>query len=413
MESKKTLLIVGHKTETVRVAKSFGLNVILFQHKSSFQPEQAKLADATFVVDYRDWSVVRPLAEAVHAAWGISAALSLTEPGLEVAGRINDLFDLGGTGYGPSHLLRDKLAMRRHLAAAGAPTIAAAPVTDRDGLAAFGAEHGYPFIVKPTDLAGGFGVLRVSRPDEVDRVWKDVQRVRETGVDLGPTEDFTATDFLMEDYVADPEYSVEAFSFAGCHVVLGVTEKLTEEAHFAEMGHVLPGRVGADLEEELVRAVSDFLDVIGIKDGPSHTEVRVGRRGPIVIESHNRFGGGRIKDLVERVYGIDLIAYSVGWPFRLVEELTERPEPRGAACVRVLHGGPGRVESISGIEKLSEREEVIAVEVSAKPGEVVGPLQNNWDRLGLVAVAGPDSDAAVRLCEDLIDRWVSIEMSQE
>lgn len=32
---------MGHKTETVRLAKSFGLDVILFQYKSTFETEPA------------------------------------------------------------------------------------------------------------------------------------------------------------------------------------------------------------------------------------------------------------------------------------------------------------------------------------------------------------------------------------
>src|SRR3954468_19182732 len=116
MRPENTLLLVGHKTEPLRRAKALGLDVILLQHKSKLEPEQAKLADVTFVVDYRDWNVVRPVVEAAHRAWGIGAALSLTEPGLDIAARINDLLGLGGTGYDVSHRLRDKHEMRRHLA---------------------------------------------------------------------------------------------------------------------------------------------------------------------------------------------------------------------------------------------------------------------------------------------------------
>jgi len=97
MNPSNTLVLIGHKTDTVRKAKALGLDVILLQHKSKLEPEQAALADATFVVDYRDWSLVRPLVETAHRTWGVAAALSLTEPGLDVAARVNDLLGLGGT----------------------------------------------------------------------------------------------------------------------------------------------------------------------------------------------------------------------------------------------------------------------------------------------------------------------------
>src|SRR5579859_193434 len=181
MTPRKTILLVGHTTETVRTAKSLGLDVVLFQHPSKFELAQAELADATLLVDYTDWSVTRPLVEAAHTAWGFSAAVSLTEPGLEIAGRINDLFGLGGTGYEVTHRLRDKWVMRQHLAATGARTIGASLLADQDSMARFGLRYGYPFIVKPTDLTASYGVLRVTGPRDLDRVWSQVQQVRADG----------------------------------------------------------------------------------------------------------------------------------------------------------------------------------------------------------------------------------------
>jgi hypothetical protein len=69
--------------------------------------------------------------------------VSLTEPGLEAAGRVNDLFGLGGTGYEVTRLFRDKLAMRRQLADLDPTAIAAAPLHERADLTDFGARHGY------------------------------------------------------------------------------------------------------------------------------------------------------------------------------------------------------------------------------------------------------------------------------
>ncbi|WP_433241348.1 ATP-grasp domain-containing protein [Streptosporangium sp. CA-135522] len=407
---ERTLLLIGHQTSTVRKAKALGLAVILLQHRSKFEPEQAELADVLLLADYTDPSVARPLIEAAHRAWGFSAAVSLTEPGLEVAGWANDRFGLGGTGFAASHRLRDKWEMRRHLAGSGAKTIGASLVRDRDSLAAFGAAHGYPFIVKPTDVAGGFGVFRVGGAAEVDDAWDRVQRVRRTGVDRGPTDLFRIGEFIMEEYVSGPEYSVEAFSFGGRHVVIAVTEKLVDEAHFAELGHALPARLDLGAEQEIVAAVTAFLDVIGIADGPSHTEVRVGRDGPVVIESHNRIGGDHIDELVEAAYGVDMAAYAVGWPFGLVEELAGRPRPLAGACVRFVHTGAGRIEGVEGVETVRARPDVLIAQVTASAGDVVRPLADNWDRLGLVAVRGSDTDAAVRLCEDLVANSVNIRL---
>ncbi|MGW6391719.1 ATP-grasp domain-containing protein [Streptomyces sp. NPDC055103] len=412
MRPERTLLLIGHLTEPVRIAKELGLNVVLIQHKEKFRPEQAELADVTLIADYTDWSVLEPLARAAHTIWNFSAALSLTEPGLEPAGRVNDLFGLGGTGFEPARLLRDKLAMRRHLASVGAPTVAAEPLTDRDGLAAFGAAHGYPFVVKPVDLTAGFALFKVTGPQDVDGVWERIGAARRTGMDRGSTM-YAVTEFLMEQYIDGPEFSIEGFSFHGRHTVVAITEKLTDGGHFVELGHAQPARLSPADEERVVAAVSEFLDAIGITDGPSHTELRLSSRGPLIIEGHNRLGGDHIPDLVEAAYGIDLTRYALAWPFGLVEPLTERPKPISAGCVRGIVGRPGRVAAITGVDELRAHPSVLALDLAARPGSVIRPIQDNWDRLGLLAVTARDTDAAVALCEHLLDTVLTVRIEDE
>jgi biotin carboxylase len=410
MTPERTLLLVGGKETTLRKAKAYGLDVVFIQHMAKFTPVQAELADATFLVDYTDWDVVRPLAEAAKQIWDYSAAVSPTEPCLDIAARINDMYGLGGTSYEVSRRMRDKWAMRQHLAGVGAPTVGAGLVTGEDALADFGAAHGYPFVVKPLNLTAGFGIFRVTGPGDTGRVWQAIQELRRTGMTRG-SKLFTIGDFLMEQYISGPEFSVEGFSFNGRHIAVAVTEKTVDEEHFAELGHTVPARVPAAVEDEVVTAATTFLDAIGFKDGPTHTEVRLGPEGPRVIESHNRLGGAYINELVHAAYGIDLAAWTLGWPFGLVEELHERPKPIGGSCTRFLLSDPGVIESIDGVDRVRAHPDVIAAELSKRPGDTVRPLQDNWDRLGLVAVKGPDTAAAVKLCEELIDKALNVRMA--
>jgi biotin carboxylase len=413
MRREKTLLLIGHPTEGVLTAKSLGLDVILFQHKSKFAEDQARYSDVMFLIDYTDSDTALVLADVAQRTWGFSAALSLTDSGVELAGRINDLYDLGGTGFDVSHLLRDKWAMRRRLAGAGLPTVGAMPVNGRESLQSFADAYGYPFIMKPADLSGGFGVRKVSGPGDLDAAWQRLRNWQESGMGKGPSSILPIGGFLMEEFVDGPEYSIEAFSFAGRHVVIAVTEKLIDDQYFAELGHIIPARVPTAVEQEIVAAVTRFLDVAGVTDGPTHTEIRLSPSGPVVIESHNRAGGGRIKDLIQAVYGIDLTRYIVGWPFGLVDDLPGRPEPAGGACVRFLYGAAGRVEAVHGITDARDHPGVIAAESFVAPGDEVRPLRDNFDRLALVAVRGADSDAAFSLCDELLGNLVRVDVAGE
>lgn len=166
---------------------------------------------------------------------------------------------------------------------------------------------------------------------------------------------------LPERYLDGAEYSVETFSFNGRHVVVAVTEKWVDPRSFAEIGHVVPARIDPADEERIRAAVPRFLTTMGLRDGVAHTEVRLGAHGVGVIESHNRVAGDAIPDLVEGAYGIDLITYSIGWPFGLVPELPDRPAPHAGASTRFVVGTPGRVVSVAGVREAAAAPEALVV----------------------------------------------------
>jgi predicted ATP-grasp superfamily ATP-dependent carboligase len=412
MTPENTLLLIGAPARVIQKAKALGLDVILFQHKTKYARQQADLADMTFIGDITDWSVARKVARAAYETWGFAAALSLTDPGVEAAARINDEYGLGGTGYDVVRRFLDKLEMRRLLADTDL-AIGAEPLTDRAGLEEFAQRYGYPVIVKPVDGAASLGVHRIDGPDDIGGVLAEVEDLRATGTTRGCGALFTIGDHVLEEYVSGPEFSVECFSFHGRHVVIAITEKLMADGHFAELGHTVPARITATDEAAVEDTVVRFLDLMGLRDGPSHTEFKLTPRGPVIIESHNRIGGDRLDDVVAAVHGVDQQTYAVGWPFGLVEELPGRPAGNGAASHRVLRGAPGPVVAINGADEVRAHPDTLFLDVHVQVGDVIPEVRDNHDSIGWVAVTGPDSNAAVKLCDEMVGETLRIEVAGE
>jgi hypothetical protein len=124
----------------------------------------------------------------------------------------------------------------------------------------------------------------------------------------------------------------------------------------------------------------------------------------VVIESHNRVGGDRISELVQAAYGIDLDLFTLGWPFRVVPELSTRPRPLRAAATRFLVAEPGRVTAIEGVEEVRAHPDTLDLEVNVAVGDTVGPLEANWSRLGQIVATGTDTTAAIAACEHLLSK---------
>src|SRR5437588_3030264 len=148
------------------------------------------------------------------------------------------------------------------------------------------------------------------------------------------------------------------------------------------MGHAVPAHMETNLCAETTELVCRFLDTVGIKDGPSHTEVMLTSKGPLIVESHNRTGGGNIPQLVEMAVGIQLFHLAFGWPLRKVVPLERTPEITGAGAIRFFLAPPGVVTRIHGIEEAKAVVGVDEIYLRVFPGERIPPLRRSADRIG-------------------------------
>ncbi|MGW5671931.1 ATP-grasp domain-containing protein [Micromonospora sp. NPDC003776] len=393
--ARPRVLVVGGTLDQVRKARELGLDVAHVQFPDEYDRGHWPYVDQALLLDYGDIARLLPLVRAWHEAYPFQAAVSLFELGLLPAARINEALGLGGESVATVELLRDKARMRRHLAAAGLSPVAAAVGRGAQDLREFVQAHGLPIIVKPIRESGSLGVFCIRDPADVDAVAERFRSLagRWTARDLSDADPFD--EFLMEEFLDGPEISVETLTFDGRHVVVAVTDKECAGPGFVEIGHSQPSGRPAETLREVTRLVTDFLDEVGLRNGPGHTEVKLTSRGPRIVESHNRVGGDRINDLAEVVYGVDMERYALGARFGLVEPLTTAPEPRGGAAVRFLTPEPGRVVAVTGVDAVRADPAFVDLRLAVTPGAEVPPLTWNEDKVGHIIARGATAAEAV------------------
>lgn len=380
-EAPPRVLLFGGSRRTMRRARSVGVEPLLLQRPGEHDPEYAPLVADLRVVDFDDPAAVLAVAEELHGKRPFVRAMSVMEVGMLAAARVNEHLGLGGTPVRAVELLTDKARMRELQRRTGLHPVAAEVVTGPDDIRRFAATHGYPVIVKPVDAAASLAVSRVGRPEDAKAAWS-------AGAALGKDR------MLAEEYLDGPEVSVEAFSFGpGRHHVVAVTAKTTLP-NFVEIGHVVPAP-GVD-RQTVSGQVTALLDAVGHRDGASHTELKLTRRGPRIIESHTRQGGDRITDLVELVYGVDVIALSLARAAGQLAPWTAPPPGRGAAAIRFLTPGPGLVQAVTGLEAARAMPGVVGVHLDAGPGDRIREIRSSRDRAGCVVARADDPATATR-----------------
>jgi biotin carboxylase len=245
-----------------------------------------------------------------------------------------------------------------------------------------------PVVVKAPDRQGQKGLTLVVEPAALVPAIETARAAARNGL------------ALVEELVEGPEVTVVGFSIDGAFTALVVTDRITAElpAFGVALAHVWPsnvpdGHVGGEAPAVAEAAVA----ALGIENGPSYTQLRLGPDGPQVIEVAARLGGGHDAELVRAVTGVDLNGLALD--AALGNELVLPPhEPRvGGAVTRFLVAPPGvleRVEVPAGLEARIYRE----------PGYVFAPLRRGADRAGAVLVTAESREEALAQADAAANR---------
>lgn len=171
-------------------------------------------------------------------------------------------------------------------------------------------KYTYPVIVKPLDRSGSRGIYKIEKPEDLVPACKK------------SAEEGFIKSVLIEEFVTGKEYSVEYISYHGKHHFLAVTLKYTTGApHFIETGHLEPAPISEGLTKKIQKVVEHALDSLGVKEGASHSEIKIDENENIkIIEIGARMGGDCI--------GSDLVYYSTGYDFvEMVIDVATNKEP--------------------------------------------------------------------------------------
>lgn len=241
-----------------------------------------------------------------------------------------------------------------------------------------------PCVVKVPDRQGQRGLTLVRDAAEL-----------EAAVALAAAESRSGT-VLVEELVEGPEVTVNAFSVGGRFVPLAVTDRVTAEppAFGVALEHVWPPSVDTAAVVEVAREAAA---AVGIRNGPSYTQLRLGRDGPRVMEIAARLGGGHDAELVEAATGVDLNALALG--FALGEPCDDQLQGSGSrvggACVVFLVAPEGVLRAVEGVEAAEAVEGVRRIRLYRRPGWRFGPLRRGSDRAGAVLAVGDSPDEAL------------------
>ncbi|AMV42087.1 ATP-grasp domain-containing protein [Paraburkholderia caribensis] len=261
---------------------------------------------------------------------------------------------------------RDKLLMKRVLQQAGLPVPRHGAFATLEELKVLAKDIGLPLVIKPRELAGSVGVIKVTHASRLESAFQQcIADIKALGGAYKTPENV----FLAEEYIpAQQEVSVEVINQGDLHRVVAVTDKyLGPEPYFVEVGHSVPSvhTGNASLVDLAERACA----ALGIQYGMAHFEARITPAGDIrIIEVGARTGGDAIMDLVERSYGVNPyqlhVASYLGRPIALPERL----DSRGLSAIAFLKAPEGIIQSVNLPKSIPDI--IVNMQVTGKPLDI-------------------------------------------
>ncbi len=251
---------------------------------------------------------------------------------------------------------------------------------------------GYRCIVKPADNSGSRGVDLLSSDTDLDKAYDYTSHYSRGG------------EIVVEEYMEGPEVSVETLAIDGDIHVIQITDKLTTGApFFVEMGHSQPSQLSEETKEQIKQVAIAANIAIGIKNGPSHTEIKVTSEGPKIVELGARLGGDCITThLVPLSTGVDMVECSIR--IALGEKPSLEPKWNRGSAIRYFQNPTGLITAITGVDEAKTIPGVVQISIVHGLGEKVGKIKSSGDRMGFVIADGINANEAISIAQKAVEK---------
>ncbi len=385
-EGSKRLLVLGAGPAQIGLlaaARARGLYTIAVDRDPS--APGFRFADRRAILSAED----EPGIDRLAAAERIDGIIA---PGIDfpvaIAARVAERLALPHPIDGSTALLAtSKQRQRERLAEAGVPHARYEVCASPEEAQAAADRLGYPCVAKAPDRQGQKGLVLVTDREALPGAYAASLAAARSSL------------VLIEELVDGPEVTVNGFSVEGRFHPLTVTDRLVAEppAFGVALAHVWPSRLEPAQIGGAIEAAAAAAEALGIREGPTYTQVLVDEEGPRVGELAARLGGGHDAELCEAALGVDLngLALSAALGESLEPERLRPVAGVGGGVMRFLVPPSGVLEVMAGLAEAERVDGVVWVRLYREPGYVFVPLRRGADRAGAVLAVGESRDEAL------------------
>jgi len=254
----------------------------------------------------------------------------------------------------------------------------------------------YPMVLKPKDATSSQGVYRVEKFSEVKKYERETRKFSGNG------------EVIIEEFLEGKEYSIETITYKGKTTIVQYTEKfITPYPHTVEMGHLQPANLSDEQKKTIDKVVTNAIKVLGIDNSAAHTELKLTKEGPKILEIGARGGGDFISSyltLASAGVSMDEAIIKVA----LGEEPDLRTKTNMYSFIKYFSLPVGKiVNKIENYSEIFKDEHVMFASIYVKKGDIIEDITESKKRPGFIIVKSKDRDTVEKIAKEFTEYLIS------
>lgn len=391
MKYDKSIIIFGaglNQTTLIQAANNLGLRSVVLDPNTNCPGRQ--FANYFYVVKGHDYENTKRIA-IKHKVSGL-ATTQLEKP-LRLMAKL--AMDLGLPFLDPEVVERslDKWLMKLVFWENNVPCANAKLFMHENEITDINIEElQYPIIIKPKNATSSQGVFKIDSSKQIGKYAKITSSFSKNG------------EIIAEKFLEGPEYSVESVTYHGETKIIQYTEKfLTPFPNTVEMGHLQPADLSDNQKKSIEKIVESAIKAIKIDNSATHTEIKMTKEGPKVLEISPRGGGDFISSyLTMASTGINMDEAIINVALNNKPDLL--PKKNQFSYIRYFDLPPcKKVSYINNLKNIFNQPDVIFSNVSIKPGDVIEKITESKKRPGFIIVKGNTRKVVKAIAKKYID----------
>lgn len=368
----------------VFAAWQLGYQVVLL---ADSRPSSAEtLFAAVEVVDTYDWEQALRAARDLAQRFAIHGVVTWSDRDVELVAQIGQALDLPAPSPAAAQKARNKFLMKQALAHLPGIVPPHARVRSWSELEQASGTIGFPAVLKPTGASASKGIFELHQPADLRSAFTTLQDFARPAVD--PIFRTYGAEFILEEFLPGPEFSVEGWVFQGEVTVAGITDKRTSEPFHLEYRHIYPSSLPEAAQQDILAKTAQVVKTLDLDHCAFHLEGKLTPNGFRLIEIAARIGGDYITS--------HLLPLSTGMNFYAqVLRVVTGQRPRWEPTLRLVTGArfllaeaEGTFRGLEGDEEVLHQPSVEHFFLESSPGAVIQlpPRHFAAQRVGAVLV---------------------------